>query len=70
MRSLGSTAIAAMAFAAALSAPAAAQTDGRLQVHGYLTQAFGIADGGTYLGVPTSGTADYRTMALLCRRSR
>jgi len=36
-------------------------------VHGYLTQAYGAAQGGTFLGIPEGGTADYRTAALQLR---
>lgn len=54
---------------AAVSTPTRlrAQGDSHLQIHGYLTQAFGIADGGTFAGIPTAGTTDYRTLALLFR---
>jgi hypothetical protein len=44
-----------------------AQEAGPLQVHGYLTQGFGISDGGTILGIPTTGTTDYRQVALQFR---
>ena len=47
-------------------APASAQ-ETKIQVHGYLTQAYGAASGGTYLGIPEGGTADYRTAALQFR---
>ena len=50
----------------ALATPAAAQ-ETKLQVHGYLTQAYGAAQGGTFLGIPEGGTADYRTAALQLR---
>jgi len=50
----------------ALASPAAAQ-ETKLQVHGYLTQAYGAASGGTFLGIPEGGTADYRTAALQLR---
>src|SRR6266545_3697550 len=50
----------------ALATPAAAQ-ETKLQVHGYLTQAYGAAHGGTFLGIPEAGTADYRTAALQLR---
>ena len=50
----------------ALATPAAAQ-ETKLQVHGYLTQAYGAAHGGTFLGIPEGGTADYRTAALQLR---
>lgn len=53
---------------AALAAPAAAQ-ETKLQVHGYLTQAYGAAHGGSFLGIPEGGTADYRTAALQLRYS-
>ncbi len=65
MRTYGSLLLAAVAVAAVRPTAASAQSAGNLQVHGYLSQAFGISDGGTYLGVPQGGTADYRTMALL-----
>jgi hypothetical protein len=39
----------------------------RLSVHGFLTQAFGISDDHQYLGIPTRGTADYRTVAVQLR---
>lgn len=39
----------------------------RLSVHGFLTQAFGISDDHQYLGIPTRGTADYRTAAVQLR---
>jgi len=45
----------------------AAQEPERLAIHGYLNQAYAIADGGTLLGIPTTGTTDYRTAALLVR---
>ena len=50
----------------ALATPAAAQ-ETKLQVHGYLTQAYGAAHGGSFLGIPEAGTADYRTAALQLR---
>lgn len=58
--------LAGVAVAAVAVRPAAAQ-EVKLQVHGYLTQGYGAASGGTYLGIPKSGTADYRTAALQIR---
>jgi hypothetical protein len=51
------------------AAPLAAQDASRLSIHGYLNQAYATADGGTILGIPEHGTADYRTAALLFRYS-
>jgi hypothetical protein len=56
-----------MSSTALVPAALTAQSDSHLQVHGYLTQAWGIADGGTFAGIPTEGTTDYRTLALLFR---
>jgi hypothetical protein len=39
----------------------------KLNVHGYLTQAFAISDGHQILGIPSTGTSDYRTLALQFR---
>jgi hypothetical protein len=50
-----------------LAASAAAAQDGKLQIHGYLTQAYGKADTGAYLGVPKDGTTNYRIAALQFR---
>jgi hypothetical protein len=55
------------ALAVALATGAVHAQDNRLQVHGYLTQAYGAADSGAYLGVPQDGTADYRIAALQVR---
>ena len=44
-----------------------AQGDGRLSVHGYVTQAFADAQGGTFLGAPVGGTANYGNAALQFR---
>lgn len=45
---------------------AEAQSD-RFQVHGYLTQGYGTSSDLSIFGVPTSGTAEYRTAALQFR---
>jgi hypothetical protein len=48
--------------------PAAAQsTDGRLSVHGFLTQAYGRTDDHQLLGITPDGTSDYRVAALQFR---
>jgi hypothetical protein len=39
----------------------------KLQVHGYLSQAYGVAREHPFLGIPTEGTTDYRTLALQFR---
>ena len=64
MRNIISTGLVVVTMA--LATPAAAQ-DTKLQVHGYLTQAYGAAHGGSFLGIPEGGTADYRTAALQLR---
>jgi hypothetical protein len=63
MRRVISTAL--VLFAVAAGSATAQET--KIQVHGYLTQAYGAASGGTYLGIPEGGTADYRTAALQFR---
>lgn len=52
---------------AGLPATAGAQSDSPLQVHGYMTQAYGVAHGGTFAGIPEGGTADYRNLAIQFR---
>ena len=39
----------------------------RLRFYGFLTQGFGVSDGDTVVGIPESGTVDYRTAALQIR---
>lgn len=39
----------------------------RLRVHGFLTQAYAASDGEQVVGIPESGTTDYRTAALQLR---
>ena len=53
--------------AVGLPAATAGQDESPLQVHGYMTQGWGIADGGTFAGVPEGGTADYRNLAIQFR---
>jgi hypothetical protein len=56
--------------APAPAAPAPEETtpeEARLQVHGYLNQAFADTDEGVLFGIPPSGTFDYRTAALQFR---
>ncbi|HEV7703782.1 MAG TPA: hypothetical protein VGO46_05785 [Gemmatimonadaceae bacterium] len=53
---------------AARAHPAAAQTlADRLAIHGYLTQGYAVADSHQLVGIPHSGTFDYRRAALLFR---
>src|SRR5215212_3583461 len=39
----------------------------KLSIHGYLSQAYAVSDDRQILGIPTSGTADYRDVALQLR---
>jgi hypothetical protein len=50
-------------------APQLAQAQGadRLSIHGYLSQGFAIADGGTIFGISEDGTTDYGNAALQFR---
>jgi len=59
----------AWTIAGASASPAAAQGVplDRLSIHGFLTQAYGITDGHQFLGLPSYGTSDYRSAALLFR---
>jgi len=62
------TLLVTLAAAAHAAHPAAAQsTDGRLSVHGFLTQAYGRTDGHQVLGITSEGTSDYRVAALQFR---
>lgn len=60
-------AIATMLLASAGTVAAQQSPLERLSVHGFLTQAFGVTDDYQYLGMPTRGTADYRTAAVQLR---
>lgn len=42
-----------------------AHSDSKLKIHGYFTQSFAISDGYQIFGIPSSGTTDYRTAAML-----
>lgn len=57
--------IGALAFG--LSQPTAAQFADQMSIHGHFTQAFGVADGGQFLGISDQGVGDYRTAALQFR---
>jgi hypothetical protein len=46
-----------------------ARAQQRVEVHGYLTQAYAGSSDVGYSGIPTEGTADYRSGALLIRYS-
>jgi len=37
----------------------------KLKIHGYFTQSFAISDGHQIFGIPSNGTTDYRTVAML-----
>jgi hypothetical protein len=52
---------------AVVASAATAQEPDKLAIHGYLTQAYAIADTGSYLGIPSKGTTNYRTAALQFR---
>ena len=43
------------------------ESERKLVVHGYLSQAFAVSDGHQVLGIPKQGTFDYRTAALQLR---
>lgn len=59
--------LATVAAAAAAAAPAAEAQSDRLQVHGYLTQGYATSSDLPLFGIPTTGTAEYRTAALQFR---
>ncbi len=58
--------VAAALMCAGVAVPALAE-EGKLSVHGFVTQAYGITDEHQYLGIPESGTTDYRRAALQAR---
>jgi hypothetical protein len=68
-------AAALLLLAGASGLPAAAEEEeaeesgeeSRLQVHGFLSQAYAASDGNLFLGIPEEGTSDYRTAALQIR---
>jgi hypothetical protein len=43
------------------------ESERKLALHGYLSQAFAVSDGHQVLGIPKQGTFDYRTAALQLR---
>lgn len=53
--------------AAMFTLPGMLLGEGKLNVHGYLNQAFAIAIDREYLGIPEEGTFDYRNLALQFR---
>lgn len=73
------TSLVAMVVILVFSTAAFAQGGSKLQVHGYLSQAYAFSDGGddgdgdlvdgegTFLGIPEDGTSDYRTLAMQFR---
>lgn len=52
---------------AEVEADTAEAEEPKLEVHGFLTQAYGFADDAQVLGITEDGTADYRTAALQMR---
>lgn len=44
-----------------------AESERKLVIHGYLSQAFAVSDGHQVLGIPSDGTFDYRAAALQFR---
>ena len=67
-RALGLAAL--VALAAAPSLVRAQEGDGRLSVHGYLTQGYGAADGAPFYGLRSQGSSDFRVAALQVRYDR
>jgi hypothetical protein len=51
----------------AAAAPTQAQQDGRLALHGYITQAYAASEGGMFLGAPEGGSTNYGNAALQFR---
>lgn len=56
-------------FTAAIVAPGSAQSpyDSPFSIYGFVTQGVGATDGLPIMGLPSTGTADYRTVALQTR---
>jgi hypothetical protein len=52
---------------AAPSMAGAAEIDSKIQIHGFLSQAYARTDGEQYLGITEDGTTDYRNIALQFR---
>jgi hypothetical protein len=46
------------------------EADGRLAVHGYITQGYGAADGARFYGLRSQGSSDFRLAALQVRYDR
>lgn len=54
-------------FAEEPAAEEAAAEESKIEVHGFLTQGFGLTDGSQILGITEDGTSDYRTAAFQFR---
>jgi hypothetical protein len=52
------------------TARAQEEADGRLAVHGYITQGYGAADGARFYGLRSQGSSDFRLAALQVRYDR
>lgn len=61
------TIVAALLVAAPLAAQTLPDWMSRFSIHGYLSQAYAVSDDHQIFGIPTSGTADYRDLALQFR---
>src|SRR5690349_24364370 len=68
VRRYGATTLALLCLFAGVGAAQETVVD-RLSIHGYLTEAYGVAYGGRVLGLDADGTADYRRAAILARYS-
>ena len=53
-----------------VAARAQADGEGRLAIHGYLTQGYGAADGARFYGLRSQGSSDFRVAALQARYDR
>lgn len=56
--------------AAPLSLHAQDEADGRLSVHGYITQGYGASSGASFYGLRSQGSSDFRLAALQVRYDR
>lgn len=69
MRSVRTLVLATLGCALVASS-ASAQQDEKLSIHGYLTQGYAVSDSALMIGIPKTGTTDYRRAALLLRYSQ
>ena len=59
-----------LVFALPASLRAQEESDGRLAVHGYITQGYGASDGAHFYGLRSQGSSDFRLAALQVRFDR